>query len=174
MPNYGTKGDLLDMYDINRRPQGYTKGYFEKREAGEFFLASHVWIINDKKQFLIQKRSPTKVCEPGKWSVTGGVADSGENTLDCCIRETKEEVNLDVRPEEVEFVMSAEKPDNWGGWVDVYLVHIGGREVNLVAQKEELSDIRWADADEIKSLIAENKFAANVLFAWPLILQKTA
>lgn len=55
MPNYGTKGDLLDMYDINRRPLGYTKGYFEKREAGEFFLASHVWIINDKKQFLIQK-----------------------------------------------------------------------------------------------------------------------
>lgn len=107
-----------------------------------------------------------------KWSVTGGVADSGENTLDCCIRETKEEVNLDVRPEEVEFVMSAEKPDNWGGWVDVYLVHIGGREVNLVAQKEELSDIRWVDADEIKSLIAENKFASNVLFAWPLILQK--
>ena len=101
------------------------------------------------------------------------MADSGENTLDCCIRETKEEVNLDVRPEEVEFVMSAEKPDNWGGWVDVYLVHIGGREVNLVAQKEELSDIRWADADEIKSLIAENKFASNVLFAWPLILQKT-
>lgn len=89
MPNYGTKGDLLDMYDINRRPLGYTKGYFEKREAGEFFLASHVWIINDKKQFLIQKRSPTKVCEPGKWSVTGGVADSGENTLDCCIREQK-------------------------------------------------------------------------------------
>lgn len=57
MPNYGTKGDLLDMYDINRRPLGYTKGYFEKGRPASFFLASHVWIINDKKQFLIQKRS---------------------------------------------------------------------------------------------------------------------
>lgn len=40
MPNYGTKGDLLDMYDINRRPLGYTKGYFEKGRPASFFSVS--------------------------------------------------------------------------------------------------------------------------------------
>ena len=42
----------------------------------------HVWIQNDKGEFLIQKRCKTKRVFPGVWSITGGGVDTGEKTVE--------------------------------------------------------------------------------------------
>lgn len=172
MPNIGVKAKVLDVYDINRSFLGCSKDYFDKREPGEYFLATHVWIVNDKKQFLIQKRSLDKVCEPGKWSISGGMVDSGESSLEGCLRETEEEVNIVLTPDDVQLVMSHNEPDSWGVLVDVWFADIGARKVDIIPQTEELSAVRWASCEEIDAMIAEHKFAANVLFAWDAVRQK--
>ena len=64
--------------------------------------AVFVLVYNDQDQILWQKRSNNKDTEPGKWvtSVSGHV-DSGEDYKDAAIRETKEELGIDV---DVEFL----------------------------------------------------------------------
>ena len=59
---YNNKKELIEKEFI--RESG------EPRE-GEYKLSVHVWIINDQKEFLIQKRSRNRKVNPSKWGFAG-------------------------------------------------------------------------------------------------------
>lgn len=65
-----------------------------------------------QKGLIIQKRGiePQK----GGWALTGGYIDSGETWQEAAVREVREELNLDIRPEGLELVGigSSTKKDN--------------------------------------------------------------
>ena len=73
--------ELVDKFDKKRNSLGKTSERYE-RIAGEYKQSMHVWIQNDKGEFLIQKRSKTKRVFPGVWSITGGGVDTGEKTVE--------------------------------------------------------------------------------------------
>ena len=58
--------EILDIYDGERRPMGYTKRRDEPLEPGEFIVAVGIWIVDDKGRLLITKRSMKKRYAPGK------------------------------------------------------------------------------------------------------------
>ena len=45
--------EILDIYDGERRPMGYTKRRDEPLEPGEFIVAVGIWIVDDKGRLLI-------------------------------------------------------------------------------------------------------------------------
>lgn len=52
----------------------------------------HVWIINDKNELLLQKRSATKKTHPNCWDISGaGHIKAGKTISDGAIRELKED-----------------------------------------------------------------------------------
>jgi 8-oxo-dGTP diphosphatase len=57
-------------------------------------------ILKNKKILLIKRSNYTKVF-PGTWSCPGGRGDEGETIKETVIREVKEEVNLDFKPEKL-------------------------------------------------------------------------
>lgn len=60
-------------------------------------LEVHVGVICFKDdRVLILKRSPKKRLYPNKWECGGGKIQPGENFLEACKREIKEEVGIDV------------------------------------------------------------------------------
>ncbi len=64
--------------------------------------AVFVIIFNDKNEILWQKRSMTKDIGPGLWTISAcGHVDMGEDYAVAAVRETKEELGVDV---EVEFL----------------------------------------------------------------------
>ena len=52
--------EYIDIFDYNNNPTGEIKEKTQAHEDGKFHRTAHVWIMNDKKELLLQKRSATK------------------------------------------------------------------------------------------------------------------
>lgn len=138
------KKEFLDVYDINRNKTGQVIEKGLPFPKGKYFLSTHVWIVNSNKEFLIQKRAEDKIVKPGKWSVSGGHVDLGEDSKTCAIRETLEETGIDIS-KDIELVFSCVDTDEWGSLVDVFLAKKDFDIKEVVMQKEEVSDVKWAN-----------------------------
>ena len=86
--------DVLNEYGeftgkIATREECHKKGYWHR--------AVYAFIIDDKWNVLLQKRSGNKKLWPNMWDVTvGGHVDSGEFGRQALIRETKEELGIEI------------------------------------------------------------------------------
>lgn len=60
----------------------------------------HTLITIDGK-FLVTKRSANETTYPNYWDIPGGLVEMGEMPRDALIRETKEEVNLNIIPTKI-------------------------------------------------------------------------
>ena len=89
--------ELWDIYDINRKPTGRTVERGKPMKSGEYHIVVNVWIRNSKGEWLISKRTPNKHF-PLLWEPTGGSAVSGESSFDAAIRETREELGVELDP----------------------------------------------------------------------------
>lgn len=63
----------------------------------EHRLTAHALIEVDG-EYLVTKRSKEENTLPEYWDIPGGLVDKGELPKDAVIRETKEEVNLNIEP----------------------------------------------------------------------------
>ena len=89
--------EYWDIYDKDGNFTGRKKGKYEKWDKDEYHLATEVWVINSKKQILIQQRSEKCQLLPGIWALTTGRVVSGETTRQGCIRELKEETGYSAK-----------------------------------------------------------------------------
>lgn len=60
----------------------------------------HTLIAYDNK-YLVTKRSKSETTFPNYWDIPGGLVDFGELPKDAVVRETKEEVNLNIIPTKI-------------------------------------------------------------------------
>ncbi len=93
--------ELLDVYDDNGKKTGRVVVREDKQTKfapGEHIAVSIIFIENSKGEFLIQKTSKEK---GGLYSSTGGHIDKGEDPFDVIIRETEEEIGLDISKENI-------------------------------------------------------------------------
>ena len=58
-------------------------------------------LINAKNGYLVTKRSKEETTFLEYWDIPGGLAETGELPREAVIRETKEEVGLDIMPTSV-------------------------------------------------------------------------
>ena len=79
--------EIWDLYDSRGEKTGKTMTRGENIPSGLYHIGVHIWPINDKGEFLIQRRSSTVQWKPGIWAVTGGSAVSGEEPLEAARRE---------------------------------------------------------------------------------------
>ena len=146
--------ELLDVYDDYGKPinkivkRGSPDSCFSK---GEYIGVAIIYIENSNGKFLIQKMSKIK---GGLYCSTGGHIDHGENPVDAIIRETKEEIGLDISKE---------------NYLNLGFVHFDfpiryifylkkDIDINsLSLQKEEVESVGFMSIDEINRLIEEGK-----------------
>lgn len=121
-----------------------------------------VFIINSKGQVLLQQRSSSKRIWPNLWDITaGGHVLEGEFGFEAVIRETKEELELDIIKEELLYIGSTISFNEKAGMIDRHFneYFIVNKDLDideLRLQKEEVQDIRWFDKDEIIKKIHNN------------------
>ena len=145
--------ELVEMFDNKRKSLNKVIERYNHVE-GEYSQGSHIWIMNSKGEFLIQKRTPNKKVYPNLWSVTSGGTDSGENTLEAAFREVKEELGIEVKPEEIELMMTYKRNHDF---VDVWLARKDIELDDIVMQKEEVADVKWVSTEELEKLIQDNQ-----------------
>ncbi len=150
--------EIVDKFDNKRRPLNKTSERYDEIE-GEYKQSMHVWIQNDKGEFLIQKRSSNKRSYPGKWSITGGGVDTGESTLDTVIRECKEELGIDAKIENLELMMTLKRTNSF---VDIYLLKQNIEIEDIIMQEEEVDDVKWISISDLKKLMNTEEFCSAV------------
>jgi len=148
--------ELWDVLDENGNKSGKIIKRGIPMAQGEYHLVVDVWIINDKGEFLISKRLPTKYPDPGKWNPVCGCAIAGETSIASALRETKEElgISLDIQKGRLlkRFICGSESI------IDVW-IFCQNIDINtVILQAEETDDVMWATAKTIKQMIGNNDF----------------
>jgi isopentenyl-diphosphate delta-isomerase type 1 len=157
--------EMIDILDSQGTKTGATKPASEVHTDGDWHRTVHVWILNSKHQLLLQRRSPTKVNFPDMWDISAaGHVDAGESSIETAIRETKEEIGLDLAPQDLEFLFTQVQQftQNNGTFVehkfdDVYLVRRDVDIVGLVLQPEEVTEMRYIDVSEFEQWVREGR-----------------
>ena len=144
--------EIWDLYDSHGDKTGKTMVRGESIPAGLYHIGVHIWPINDKGEFLIQRRSLTVQWKPGIWAVTGGSAVSGEEPLAAARRELREELGYDARADEMKFVARLRRSNSF---CYVYALKLSMPESNFVLQKEEVSAVRWCSSQRLTQMVSE-------------------
>ena len=130
---------------------------------GLWHKAVVVFIIsNDNNKVLLQQRSSTKKLWPNLWDITaGGHVLSGELGYQSVIRETKEEIGIELDKNDLEFIGATTSEDVKGDIInrhfnEYFVAHSDVNLNDIVLQEEEVQDINWFDKDEIIEKINNN------------------
>ncbi|WP_391117365.1 GNAT family N-acetyltransferase [Psychrobacillus sp. L3] len=125
-------------------------------QEGDFHPVVHIWIMNEEGQFLIQQRQPWKKGWANMWDcAAAGAAITGETSEMAAIRETKEELGLNLGMENAEILFTVKFSR---GFDDHWLVKQNVDINDLSLQYEEVADAKWATMDEIRELVKSGEF----------------
>lgn len=154
--------ELIQIVDENGN---FTGQIIDKEEAHDKNLLHNevaAFIINDKEQVLLQKRSANKKLWPNLWDVTvGGHVDSGEFGRQALIREIKEELGIDVNEDEIKYMLGSTSKNISGNIInnhynECYIILKDIDISKVVLQKEEVSEVKYFPKDELLKRIENN------------------
>lgn len=166
---------MSEYFDI-RDWDGNRTGEMKERELvhrdGDIHGTAHVWVIRSNKEIgrpevLLQKRSREKDIFPGCLDVSAaGHLDAGEDFPEAAVRELKEELGLEVKPEELErlFLNQETVRQTFRGKKvydrEVSAVYVLVKDVPIEAlclQKDEVESVIWMDMKECRKMMDSRK-----------------
>lgn len=150
--------EYFDIYTIDRKPIYKVGSRGNSLLENEYHIVVMAIIMNSKREVLITKRSENKIAA-GKWECTAGSMVVGENSRDAIIREIKEEIGVVVSIDNKEPISFFILED--AIW-DIWLVYTDIKIEDLILQKEEVDEARYATLSEIIEII-KNEKATNTL-----------
>lgn len=156
-----TPGEIWDVLDESGNKTGRFHERGRKMNPGDYHLVVHVWKYNSKGEWLIDKRSLNRGTSiDGKWETTGGSALAGDNSLTAALRETKEELGIDLDPYKGFLLCRIPRhADDGHTWFqDVWVFEWNGSLDEIRFQEEETCDVMWADADKIQKMMLSGEF----------------
>ncbi len=160
--------EYFDILDENGNKIGKTKLRTEVHRDGDWHKAVHIWIFNDKNEVLLQRRSKNKDSNPNKLDISSaGHLSAGDDSLTGAIRELKEELNLDVKPEELMFIDTLKHSRKYTStfinneFDDMYILKTSKTISEMKFQEEEIQEIMFVSFDEFKRL--QNDSSSDLL-----------
>lgn len=153
--------ELWDLYTKDRQLTGETHVRGEALPEDRFHLVVHVWIQNAEGDYLIAQRSETRPTFPLQWECVGGSVLKGETSLEGAIREVKEEVGVDLSPNNGRLIFS-EVRDIVDGKpfrdiMDVWLFRYDGEITLDLATTDEVAQAKWMTRAQIREVFEQKK-----------------
>ncbi|MDO5714671.1 MAG: NUDIX domain-containing protein [Tissierellia bacterium] len=147
----------MEYWDIYRNGKKIgMKNSREELEPGEYHIIVEGWIQVGQEEFIIQRRSYEKKIFPGWWtcSVSGSLL-SKETPIEGLIRETKEELGIDLFEENIRLYEKIRD-----GNALFYIYHICQEFLleDLKLDPKEVMDVNIVKVSEIYRMIKENSF----------------
>jgi 8-oxo-dGTP diphosphatase len=113
----------------------------------EFKIITSVVIMDEKKRFLLGKRSMREDVFPGLWSIPGGKVETPLPIRDVLEKNAKKEVmeELDVEIEITNYVQSHSNGEN-----KVYVIFLGKIVKGKPRPREDTDEVRWFRFEELE------------------------
>jgi len=153
--------ELWDLYNEKKEPLGKDHIRGEKIPDGCYHLVVHVWIKNHKGQYLISQRSADRPSFPLMWECTGGSVIKGENSLQGAVRETKEEVGIDLSETEGKLLFT-ETRKYFNDILDVWFFNYDGDIPLAQATTDEVAQAEWLSPKQIRELYNQKQFVQTL------------
>ena len=101
----------MELIEIADEKGNFTGTIIDKDEAHNsnlFYWAVGIFLINNKKQVLLQKRGANKKIKPNMWAMCAGHVKANEEIEIAAIRELNEEIGLNVSINDLHLLESME------------------------------------------------------------------
>ena len=144
---------------IQQLPRG------EVHARGLLHRAVHVFVINSRGEVYLQKRSHLKDVSPLKWdSSAAGHLDVGESYAACAIRETREEIGIEISGTE----LAAQLPAGVHTDQEFVELHLARHNGPMRPLPEEIACGEWFAPEVIDDWIAARPqdFAKGFVSCW--------
>ena len=143
-----------ELVDITGNKTGKILTHIEARDwnnvpIGCYISVVGVVIINKDNEILLQKRSRLKRTNPSKWGICGGKVDLGETPLDAGVRETLEEIGINLNKNDLKFLSmtTIEKMH-----FTIYYIRKDVDVNECKLQEEELEEVKYFKIEELQDL----------------------
>jgi 8-oxo-dGTP diphosphatase len=147
--------ELCDIYNEAGERTGRVVARGTDLEAGAYYLVVHIWLRDEQGAYLIQQRAQHLRWAPGVWAVTGGYAQTGEDSLGAALREVQEELGLSLAPSSLRFLDRVFKQDVMQ---DIYLVEGARDAFTPLILDADVAAARWASKAEILAAARQGGF----------------
>ena len=152
--------EYFDLLDENGNKIGKTKLRSEVHRDGDWHRGVHIWIINSNGEILLQRRCATKDSNPNMLDISSaGHLQAGDDSLGAAVRELKEELNLDVKKEELIFIKTLKNNLKYtdtfinNEFDDIYILKTDKKIEDMKYQTEEISEIMYVTYEKFKKMI---------------------
>ncbi len=168
--------ELLEVYTDDNE----TKIGVADRNVVHYYELWHreiaCWIINDKNEVLLQRRSANKKQQPNMLAVTAGHIDLQESPIEATMREVTEEIGINDVEEKDFIYLGTFKANNKNNYhyKYVYLLRTNKKLENLKMQESEVSELLYVSLDKLKEMISSsnNELTFAKHYYTPIILNK--
>lgn len=152
--------EYFDLLDENGNKTGKTKLRTEVHRDGDWHKAVHIWIINNNGDILLQRRCATKDSNPNMLDISSaGHLSAGDDSLSGAIRELKEELNLDIIKEELQFIKTLKRSSKYTStfinneFDDLYILRTNKSIDDMKFQEDEISEIFFVPYKQFKEMV---------------------
>ncbi|WP_298367511.1 NUDIX domain-containing protein [uncultured Lutibacter sp.] len=173
--------EYIDLLDNEGNLTGKSCLKSEAHKKGLLHGSTHIWVFNNQKNIIIQKRAANKDTFPNLWDVSAaGHISAGEKPIISAVRELEEEIGIRVLHNQLNYIgIYKKKIHHNTNLIDNEIHHIYICSVNfdfstLKIQEEEVSEIKIITIDNlIKRLKLNNKeFVPHGEDYYKLVLEK--
>ncbi|WP_304611816.1 NUDIX hydrolase [Paramuribaculum intestinale] len=121
----------------------------------------HLHVIDRDGRILLQRRSPDKDIQPGRWdTAVGGHVDYGESVRDALMRESREELGIDASAavEVTHYVFQSQREREY---VNTFFLRVDADDFKACPDPVEISEIRFWTVDEIRGSLGLGELTPN-------------
>lgn len=154
--------EMFDVYDENGEYLGVrSKSFCHSENPGVWHKPVWIWIVDKRGGILVQKHGSGKKHFPNKYDLpSAGHVHAGEKPIDACVRETKEELGIDINKEDFVFMTEWKFDIGWE-FAQVYLLDIDAKATKFTLEKGKVGEVKWLKLDEFEKLLYSDDFCPH-------------
>ncbi|MDE5720052.1 MAG: NUDIX domain-containing protein [Paramuribaculum sp.] len=121
----------------------------------------HLHVIDRDGRILLQRRSPDKDIQPGRWdTAVGGHVDYGESVRDALLRESREELGIDASGAVAvtHYVFQSQREREY---VNTFFLRVDAGQFQASPDPVEISEVRFWTVDEIRRSLGSGELTPN-------------
>lgn len=148
--------ELIDVVDENNELTGQVEERWIAYEKGLWRRTVSCWIMNEKGEILLQKRTVNKKRNPNKWAKTGGQVDAGETVEEAIFREVKEELGIEISKEQIKVEDVHKSDDKNRRFAYNFIFVVNYKIDDYILQKEEVAEVKYVTIEEMELAKSNN------------------